>query len=176
MMKQVLVLVGCFLIFGVGWSFGQQARSTRSGQSWKILDDLDRELYVGGYNNGYSDGVRDVHALAATLSVEGMKSVWGDYIPQVAGVPYVPGPGPLPVPAARDMRLHVTVEMMQGGGSSPMTVGQITDAVSRVYKDSRNLPICWESAILLAKESLEGVSPSDEELASLRAWGARGCN
>jgi hypothetical protein len=171
-MKRALGLVICLLLFSAGWGFGQQTRFSKTGQSWKSLDGLDRSFYVSGFRDGYQDGVRDVHGLAATLSLEEMKSFWGDGTPVVPGVPEVSGPGPLPVPEARELSRHVTA----GLGVTHQTNGQIADAVSSLYMDFRNMPICWDSAIVLANESLLGFPPTDEELALTRAWDARfGC-
>ena len=95
-MKTTLVLVICTLFFGVGWIFGQQTRPTQNGQEWKklgVIDPLARTSYVMGFRDGYQDGVRDVHGLTLTLSLEEMKSVWGDATPIVPGVQEVSGTG-----------------------------------------------------------------------------------
>lgn len=177
MNKRALALTICLLLFGAGWAFGQQARFTRAGQGWKTLNDLDRVLYVNGYSSGYKDAVRDVQVLTGILPLEEMKAVWGDGMPVVPGVLYVPVPGHFAVPEVRDLRLHVAVGLVEDGPSGYITSGQISNTVSSLYVDFRNQPICWQSAIHLAKKSLIGISPSDEELARLRTWGARtGCD
>lgn len=53
---------------------------------------------------------------------------------------------------------------------------RLEPTVSVFYRDSRNISVCWEEAIMLSAASLAGNAPTEQELNAARKAGAeKGC-
>jgi hypothetical protein len=153
-----IIVAGCFcvLIFCSGWVFGQRTLDASNWGELGKIDNLARTTYVKGYLAGYSDGESTMEKIASVLMKDNPRDDAKKKLvaPQAARVSQVIG----------------------FGINQDMTIGKIMDAMSSFYSDYRNAPVCWNQALQFAVWSLNGDSPSEQELSEARKRGAEsGC-
>jgi hypothetical protein len=157
MMKTIVLGCFCLLIFSSGWVFGQQTLDASKWHQYGKADELARTMYVKGYLAGYSDGDSAMEKITVVLMKDNpMDDAKKKLVaPQATRVSQVSGFGII---------------------NPDMTIGKIMDAMSSFYGDYRNAPVCWNQALQLAVWSLNGETPTDQELREARKRGAEiGC-
>jgi hypothetical protein len=123
---------------------------------WKILSPFEKGLYVLGFCRGYQQGIFDAGSIALTNQLQ----------------------PPTLTPEQKKDALDMAAKAKKHGNmlTSAVSMGQITDAMSVFYGDFRNLPVCWDDAVLFSVAALGGQSPTDEDVAASRKAGAEsGC-
>jgi len=160
-MRTPLAISGCLALLCVGWCFGQAQTATHppGGGDWKALPPSDRALYLSGFLQGYKLGIVHAGVLAISkLSPEKVSTM---------------------TPAEKkeyDESLewaHKAAPLLLHGG--PSRLG-LESTVSTFYADYRNMPVCFEDAVLFSAASLAGNAATDQELKAAREKGAEsGC-
>jgi hypothetical protein len=157
-MKRMIV-GGCFcvLVFCSGWVFGQQNSDASKWRDFGKTDDLARTMYVKGYLAGYSDGDSAMEKITVVIMKDN---------------PIDDAKKKLVAPQAARVSQIVGVGITNPG----ITIGRIMDTMSSFYGDYKNAPTCWNHALQFAVWSLNGDTPTEQELREARKRGAEsGC-
>jgi hypothetical protein len=156
--KIILLACGCGLLFLSGWMLGQNKGSGNDGARWRTLTPFEKNLYALGFSRGYGQGATDAGALALAKMLSSQP-------PTLTSEDKKQG-----LAAAVTARKRI---VMLGSSS---TMGQITDTMTIFYSDFRNVPVCWDDAIIFSAASLRGQAPTVQELNAARKTGAEsGC-
>lgn len=155
MRKAVLGTVG-FLLFCVGWAFGQQ--SVFNGTGWKNANLDQRVFYIRGFTEGHYSGMID----GSRVILEAVKTA----IPSSAWTQ-----------KEKIAFLKKLSETDHNSAAQPhFSVRQIESTTSTFYDDYRNVPVCWYHAVQFSVSSLEGNAPSETDLDRTRKSDAEsGC-
>jgi hypothetical protein len=157
MSKIIVVGCSCVLVFCSGWVFGQQNLDASKWREYGKTDDLARTMYVKGYVAGYSDGDSAMEKITVALMKDN---------------PMDDAKKKLVAPQA------VRLSQVSGFGivNPDMTIGKVMDTMSSFYGDYRNSSVCWNQALQFAVWSLNGDTPTEQELSEARKRGAEsGC-
>ena len=151
-----VVAVG-FCLFAVSAGLGLASRkgAGRDGTDWGKLSRSEQALYVGGYADGFQQGVVEAGGLVTehqTISAEeARRLVTASGARTVAALPIL-------------------------FGETGISTYQIADAVSNFYRDFRNVRVCWNIALTLSVDGLAGSAPTESQLNAARQLGAeQGC-
>ena len=123
------------------------------GALWSKATSLMRVLWLVGYDDGFTSGLR----LATSVKSESDKEI--------------------PAPQTATERLHLR-NFQRYGVMHPRILSNqaIMDEMTLFYKDFRNTPVCWVDAEPIAELALTVGAPSEDELAAIRAEDAKaGC-
>jgi hypothetical protein len=156
-MKKLIGVTCGLLVFAAGWCFGQgqSAKHLPGGSDWKNLSSEERQLYVAGYLHGYLQAL--LHG--ALLSIE-------HNAPQKMSS--------LPADKYQLAMAHKVAPLFLQ--QDEPTAPQLDPTISAFYSDYRNMPVCFDEAILLSAASLAGNAATDQELDAARKRGAeKGC-
>lgn len=157
MRKRITVGVCCGLVLLGGWAFDQAERGGYDGARWKPLTTYEKSLYALGFSRGYVQG-SDEAVAAVIVSMQLQRS------------------RPVPTPEQKKKLSELAAQARDHAFIGKGTIGQITATVDTFYGDYRNMPVCWNNAILLSAVSLEGRAPTQESLEAARKSGAEsGC-
>lgn len=159
-MRHLIVALACLLLFSGGWWIGkaQTARHLPGGSDWKALPSTERDLYLTGFVQGYRQGILHGGSMAIEkLAPEKVSSMTpaqkSDYEESLR--------------RARKAS-HVLMQPVSDSG--------LDAAMSAFYRDYRNIPVCFDDAILLSAMALAGSSATEQELRAARKTGVeQGC-
>jgi len=155
-MKKTLTVGGSLLLFCAGWASGQNAAGPKyDGSAWNNLRNMDvlaQTLYTSGYVAGYRRG-----------SVV-------DWVIHGSGKPS-------PLENSKIARLKIESHDLNGlGKNRHVTVAEVQEAMDTFYNDYRNVPVCWDDALVFSVESLNDDAPTEQELDATRKANAEtGC-
>lgn len=123
------------------------------GALWSKATSLMRVLWLVGYDNGFTSGLR----LATAVKSETDKEI--------------------PPPQTATERLHLRNFQRYSAAHPRILSNQaIMDEMTLFYKDFHNTPVCWADAEPIAELALTVGAPTDAELESIRAEDAKnGC-
>jgi len=153
------ILIGCFclVVFCSGWAFGQRSLDASNWSELGKIDNLARTMYVKGYLAGYSDGDSAMEKITVVLT--------GDY-------PMDEAKKKLIAPQA----VRLSQVSLLGIVNPDVTIERVMGTMSSFYGDYRNAPVCWNQALQFAVWSLNGDSPTEQELRAARKRSAEnGC-
>jgi hypothetical protein len=157
MRKRITVVVCCGLTFVGGWAFGQIRDAGNNGARWKTLTAFEKNLYALGFSRGYEQGFEEAGA-TAIVNMQSQRSL------------------PVPTPEQKRKFSELAAQARDHSFIGRATIGQITATVDTFYGDYRNMPVCWNDAVLLSSVSLEARAPAQESLEAARKSGAEsGC-
>jgi hypothetical protein len=156
-MKKLIGVTCGLLIFSAGWSMGgvQAVKTFPGGSYWQNLAPAHRDLYVAGFLHGYQTAIIHAGAIAdAKDAHQNTSSMAADEKSELAMAKKV-----LPLFLREDA-----------------TAYQLDPTITTLYGDYRNMPVCFDEAILLSAASLAGNPATDQELDAARKRGAeKGC-
>jgi hypothetical protein len=158
MQKKITVAVCCVIVFFAGWTFGQTTGGGNNGANWKTLTAFEKSIYALGFSRGYGEGFEEA-AAAAIVSIQSQR--------------------PLPVftPEQKKKFSELAAQARDHAYIGKAAIGQIIATVDTFYGDYRNMPVCWNDAVLFSSVSLEARAPTQESLEAARKSGAEtGCN
>ncbi len=157
MRKGITVAVCCGLVFLGGWAFGQADRGRYGGARWKPLTTYEKSLYAFGFSRGYEQGFEEAGSVAI-VNIQSQRSL------------------PVPTPEQKKKFSELAAQARDHSFIGRAIVGQLIATVDTFYGDYRNMPVCWNDAVLLSSVSLEGRAPTEESLEAARKRGAEsGC-
>jgi hypothetical protein len=150
------LFASCLVFFCAGWCFGEINQTGVNGTTWKTLSPTEHKFYLSGFVQGYALGA--AHAGSMALNRFAPEKVLtlppaekSDYDKTLAWAPRV---------------MRILQQSIAKSG--------LETAVSTFYGDYRNMPVCFEDAILFSAASLAGSTPTDKELNAARKQGAEG--
>jgi len=150
-------MVCCCLGFFGGLAFGQADGAGYDGARWKPLTNYEKSLYAFGFSRGYEQGFEEAGA-TAIVSMQSKRRL------------------PVPTPEEKGKFVELAAQARDHAFIGRATVGQLIATVDAFYGDYRNMPVCWNHAVLLSSVSLEGGAPTEESLQAARKSGAEsGC-
>jgi hypothetical protein len=155
-MKKLVGVTRGLLVFSAGWCMGgvQADEHFPGGTGWKSLTPTERDLYVAGFLHGYSTAI--VHAGALADAKEKHQDTSS-------------------MPADEKSELTMAKKVLPLFLRDP-TGSQLDPTITTLYGDYRNMPVCFDDAILLSAASLAGNAATDQELDAARKRGAeKGC-
>lgn len=160
MNRKLFVWAGSLVIFSAGWCFDQRRATSHQpgGGAWKALSPPDHKFYLAGFVQGYGLGI--IHA--GSLAVE-------KYAPEKASQ--------MTIAEKRDYEESLGL----AHNVIPILLRSVSDSgleatVNTFYNDYRNVPVCFEQAILLSAASLAGKPATEQELSTARRRGSEsGC-
>lgn len=154
-MRKLILAAITLVIFGAGWIFGQEVKTSSGGAAWQASQDAERQFYAFGFKDGYTRGVSDASAKQVDEKT-------------LAGL----------TPSQRE-GLEANLKEQEFGfwpihKNSPRVLAA---AVSDFYDDDeQNASICWQQAMMLTAMKLGEVKLTPEELAVARKKGLdQGC-
>ena len=158
-MTSVRGMAACFLFIVLGWCLGKSQinQALPGGSDWKSLSVDDHRLYIAGFVQGYRHGTLHAASLAtakfASGSVTSMtRSQKADYEDSLK------------------LAHMVAPFLLHQSGSG------IEGALTKFYGDHKNMPVCWDDALLLSTVSLAGNPATEQQLTAARKHGAKsGC-
>ncbi len=142
MCKRITVACCCGLILLAGWALGENKESGNDGARWKILTPFERNLYVLGFSRGCEQGVIDAASSALVAQMQSKQP---------------PSLTPEGKKQALDIAAKAKKHSLMLGSHS--TMNRVTDTMSTFYDDFRNMPVCWEDAVMFSTASLARASP-----------------
>jgi hypothetical protein len=155
--KRITVAVCGGLVFLVGWAFAQGDRGGYDGARWKPLTTYEKSVYALGFSRGYEQGFEEAAGIAF-VNMQSHRSL------------------PVPTPEQKKKFFELAAQARDHAFVGKATVGQLIATVDTFYGDYRNMPVCWNNAVLLSSVSLEGRAPTEESLQAARKSGAEsGC-
>lgn len=157
-MRRRIVIALCYgLIFLWGWAFGQTNAGGNNGTLWKSLTAFEKSLYALGFSRGYEQGFEEAGAMAI-MKVQSQL------------------PLPAYTPEEKKKFSEIAVKARDHAFIGRATIGQLTATLDTFYADYRNMPVCWNEAVLLSSASLEGHAQTEKTLEAARRGGAEsGC-
>ena len=144
-----LVLAAEFLL-AVAYALG--APEHRHDVAWIGHSVAERQMYVRGYRDGLKEGELDGSVLARSD-----KTIETDeYLRTLQ----------------RELR-----EQLGTGQTGELETSEIEKGMSDFYRDPQNASVCWRNAFRFAAMTLNGDSPTEEELKRARDDGSKtGCD
>jgi hypothetical protein len=156
-MKKLVGVTCGLLVFSAGWCMGgaQADKHFPGGTGWKSLTPTERDLYVAGFLHGYATAI--VHAGALADAKESHQNTSS-------------------MPADEKSELAMAKKVLPLFLREDPTASQLDPTITTLYGDYRNMPVCFDDAILLSAASLAGNAATDQEVDAARKRGAeKGC-
>jgi hypothetical protein len=163
MRKLLIIVTGSLAVVSAGWCFGQTRHGNdgNNGNSWRTLPSSTHAFYVAGFTEGYALAlVHEEVLIAAKNAPEKVPSM------TLAQKKYY----------EETLRWAKRIVPFKFAGGTPKPVEQLEGALDTFYSDYRNMPVCWDEAMLFSLASLAGNAATDQELDAARKKGAEsGC-